>query len=50
VHRALLGIAEALAAVGVEEMPRGHVAGADGGIVQQKMRIFRLNSAVSCLP
>src|SRR5262245_3018762 len=32
VHRALLGVADALAAVGVEQMGRGYVAAADGGI------------------
>src|SRR5262249_61330020 len=31
-HRALLGVANALSTVGVEQMGRGHVAGADGGI------------------
>jgi hypothetical protein len=30
VHWALLGVANALAAVGVAQMGRGHVAGADG--------------------
>src|SRR5262249_1647060 len=32
VYGALLGVADALAAVGVEQMGRGHVAGADGRI------------------
>jgi hypothetical protein len=32
VHGAVLGVAQALAAVGVEEVGRWHVAGADGGI------------------
>src|SRR5262249_51831023 len=31
-HGAMLSIAEARAAVGVQQMGRGHVAGADGGI------------------
>jgi hypothetical protein len=32
VHGAVLGVAQALAAVGVQEMGGGYVAGADGGI------------------
>jgi hypothetical protein len=32
VHGAVLGVAQALAAVGVEQVGSRHVAGADGGI------------------
>src|SRR5262249_32522110 len=35
-HRTVLGIAEALAAVGMEEMGRRYVAGADGRIGLQR--------------